>query len=141
MQTHVCGSISFHSLYFFFSCAQQQHDSHDPTAIILLKVEYPPEYPDEAPRLDILAPPNAPKYKFFDVQEDKGNLLSSLEPTIEENLGMAMIFSLVSTLKDAAELLISERQKAAQALREFEQAKVEEEENRKFHGQVTCLGP
>jgi hypothetical protein len=97
-------------------------------------VEYPPDYPDEAPRLDILAPPNAPKYKFFDIQEDKGNLLSSLEPTIEENLGMAMIFSLVSSLKDAAELLISERQKAAQALREVARAKVEEEENRKFHG-------
>jgi len=102
--------------------------------LIQLKVEYPPSYPDEAPRLDILAPPNAPKYKFFDVQEDKGNLLSSLEPVIEENLGMAMIFTLVSTLKDGAELLISERQKAAQALREVEAAKVEEEENRKFHG-------
>lgn len=104
------------------------------TALILLKVEYPPDYPDEAPRLDILTPPNAPKHRFFDIQEDKGNLLSSLEPTIEENLGMAMIFTLVSSLKDGAELLISERQKAAQALREVEAAKVEEEENRKFHG-------
>jgi hypothetical protein len=134
MQKHVRESIAFHRLYFFLACAQQQYDSHDSTAIILLKVEYPPDYPDEAPRLDILAPPNAPKYKFFDIQEDKGNLLSSLEPTIEENLGMAMIFSLVSSLKDAAELLISERQKAAQALREVARAKVEEEENRKFHG-------
>lgn len=100
----------------------------------MLKVEYPPNYPDEPPRLDILTPPNAPKHKFFDVQEDKGNLLASLEPTIEESLGMAMVFSLVSALKDAAELLISERQKAAQALLEVAAAKREEEENRKFHG-------
>jgi hypothetical protein len=104
------------------------------TAIILLKVEYPPLYPDEAPRLDILAPPNAPKHRFFDIQEDKGNLLESLEPTVEENMGMAMVFTLVSALKDGAELLIAERQKAAQALREVEAAKAEEEENRKFHG-------
>jgi hypothetical protein len=104
------------------------------TATIQLKVEYPSDYPDEAPRLDILAPPNAPKHKFFDIQEDKGSLLSALEPTIDENLGMAMIYSLVTSLKDAAELLIAERQKAAQAVREVEAAKVEEEENRKFHG-------
>ncbi|KIW06661.1 uncharacterized protein PV09_02367 [Verruconis gallopava] len=101
---------------------------------LLLKVEYPPDYPDEAPRLDILAPPNAPKHQYFDVQEDKAKLLSSLEPTIEENMGMAMVFTLVSSLKDAAELLISERQKAARTLKEAEAAKAEEEENRKFHG-------
>lgn len=51
-------------------------------------------------------------------------------------MGMAMIFSLVSTLKDSAELLISERQKAVQAEKEFEAAQAEEEENRKFHGAV-----
>jgi hypothetical protein len=47
---------------------------------------------------------------------------------------MVMVFTLVSTLKDSAELLISERQNAVQALKEFEAAKAEEEENAKFHG-------
>ncbi|KAF2266947.1 hypothetical protein CC78DRAFT_531372 [Lojkania enalia] len=47
---------------------------------------------------------------------------------------MAMIFTLVSTLKDGAELLISERQIAKQALAEMEAQKAEEEENKKFHG-------
>ena len=37
-------------------------------------------------------------------------------------------------MKDAAELLINERQLAAQAKQDFEAAKAEEEENRKFHG-------
>jgi hypothetical protein len=97
-------------------------------------VEYTPGYPDDAPRLDLFAPPNAPKHNFFDIQEDKGNLLSSLEPIIEESLGMAMVFTLVSSVKDGAELLISERRKAAQAVREVAAAKAEEEENRKFHG-------
>lgn len=53
---------------------------------------------------------------------------------IEENLGMAMVFTLVSTVKDCAELLISERQQAVQALKDVEAARAEEEENRKFHG-------
>lgn len=47
---------------------------------------------------------------------------------------MAMVFTLVSALKDSAELLISERQAAAQALKDVEAARAEEEENRKFHG-------
>jgi hypothetical protein len=104
------------------------------TATMLLKVEYPEDYPDTAPRLDLIPPPNAVKHKFFDVQEDKTALLEALEPTIEENLGMAMIFTIVSTLKDEAELLIAERQKAAQAILDFAKAKREEEENKKFHG-------
>jgi len=108
-------------------------------ATLILQVEYPEAYPDEAPRLDISAPPNAPKHRYFDVQEDKTRLLEALEPTVEENLGMAMIFSLVSTLKDGAELLVSERQKAVRALQEVEAAKAEEEENRKFHGTVVTI--
>lgn len=47
---------------------------------------------------------------------------------------MAMVFTLVSALKDNAELLIAERQAAMQALKDVEAAKAEEEENRKFHG-------
>jgi hypothetical protein len=49
---------------------------------------------------------------------------------------MAMIFTLVTVLKDSAELLISERQSAKQAIADMEAAKVEEEENRKFQGEA-----
>lgn len=97
-------------------------------------MQYPENYPDEAPRLDISNPPNAPKYRHLDVQQDKATLLSGLEPTIEENLGMAMVFSLVTTLKDAAEMLIAERQKAIEAQRQMAAAEAEAEENRKFEG-------
>lgn len=53
---------------------------------------------------------------------------------IEENLGMAMIFTLYSTLKDSAELLIAERRQAAQALADIEAQKREAEDNKKFMG-------
>ena len=101
-----------------------------------MTVTYPEDYPDVAPGLDLQTPPNIPKYKHLDVQDDRTRLLSTLEPIVEENLGMAMVFALVSTLKESAELLISERQAAVQALKDVEAAKAEEEENRKFHGTV-----
>lgn len=47
---------------------------------------------------------------------------------------MAMVFTLVSALKDSAETLIAARRKAAEAVREVERRKAEEEENAKFHG-------
>jgi uncharacterized protein YdiU (UPF0061 family) len=97
-------------------------------------VSYPPEYPDVAPDLDISTPPNAPKHPLLDIQEDRARLLEALQATIEENLGMAMVFTLVSTLKESAELLMAERANAVQALKEMEAAKAEEEENRKFQG-------
>ena len=102
---------------------------------IILNVRYPEAYPDVAPHLDITQPPNAPKHPHLDIQEDKARLLDALQPTIDENMGMAMVFSLVSTLKDAAELLTTERQQAIQALKDIESAKAEEEENRKFEGE------
>ena len=49
---------------------------------------------------------------------------------------MAMIFSLYSALKEAAEALITERQTAVRTQQESEAAAKEEEENRKFHGEL-----
>jgi len=103
---------------------------------IILNVQYPPSYPDEAPRLDITQPPNAPKHLYLTIHEDKARLLSSLTDTIEENLGMAMIFTLVTVLKDSAEQLISERQNAKEVEASMAAARIEEEENRKFQGEA-----
>ncbi|EEQ90460.1 hypothetical protein RJZ56_006816 [Blastomyces dermatitidis] len=111
-----------------------QGDDDQEPPVLILQVSYPPQYPDVAPDLDLSAPPNAPKHPHFDIQEDRARLLESLQSTIEENMGMAMIFTIVDMLKEGAELLISERQAAIQALKEMESAKAEEEENRKFHG-------
>ncbi|KAK5123198.1 hypothetical protein LTR85_003397 [Meristemomyces frigidus] len=110
-------------------------EDETPDPVIILNVQYPEGYPDFAPALDITQPPNAPKHQFLDIQEDKTRLLEALQPTIEENMGMAMVFTLVSTLKDAAELLISERQQVVQAQKDVEAAKAEAEENAKFEGE------
>ena len=53
---------------------------------------------------------------------------------MEDNLGMAMVFTLVTTLKDAAEVLISDRLRQAEEARDILVREKEEDENRKFHG-------
>lgn len=107
-------------------------DSEPPT--MFLHVRYPEEYPDEPPILDIFPAPNAPAHPYFDVASDKEQLLSSLKDTVEENMGMAMVFTLVSTLKDSAEQLIAERQATAREEHEQRILAAEREENKKFHG-------
>jgi hypothetical protein len=49
-------------------------------------------------------------------------------------MGMAMVFTLVSALKENAEDLMTERANAAQAEMDKVAAKAEEEENKKFQG-------
>lgn len=100
-----------------------------------LHVRYPDAYPDEAPVLDLSAPPNTvSQHPHFSVADDKAQLLGSLEETVQESLGMAMVFTLVTTLKEEAEQLIAERRgKVAKAHEEVLRA-AEREENKKFHG-------
>ena len=114
---------------------KQESEEELEAPVIILNVRYPEAYPDVAPDLDVTQPPNAAKYEYLDIQEDKARLLDALQPTIEENMGIAMVFTLVSTLKDAAELLVAERQQAVQALKDIESQKAEAEENRKFEGE------
>lgn len=105
---------------------------------MLLTVRYPEEYPDKAPHLD-LAPGNddndTTKHPLFSVAEDKDELLTALTPVIEENLGMAMVFTLVTTLKEEAEQLAVQRREAALRVHEETLLAAEREENKKFHGE------
>ncbi|KAG9244140.1 RWD domain-containing protein [Calycina marina] len=107
-------------------------ESEPPT--MLLKVTYPEVYPDEAPILDLSPPPHAPVHPFFNLAADKDELLAGLAESIEENIGMAMIFALVSVLKDNAEQLIVSRQQEARDRHEELVLAAEREENKKFHG-------
>jgi hypothetical protein len=103
--------------------------------VIALTVRYPEDYPDEAPTLDVTAgEANAVPHPNFSVSEDREALLRGLEDVVRENLGIAMVFTLVSALKEAAEQLILDRRAAAARAREEELLAAERAENAKFHG-------
>jgi hypothetical protein len=109
-------------------------DDEGEPPVILLTVRYPEEYPDKAPLLEISAPQNSTPHQYLNVAEDKDQLLQGLEATIEENMGMAMVFTLVSALKEAAEQLVVERREAEAKVHEEALLAAEREENKKFHG-------
>ncbi|KAK8126251.1 uncharacterized protein PG998_002010 [Apiospora kogelbergensis] len=108
-------------------------DTDEPPTVIL-HVKYPDAYPDEAPQLDLSPEQNAASHPLFSVANDKDNLLSGLEETIQENLGMAMVFTLVTTLKEKAEQLILDRRAEKARAHEEVLLAAEREENKKFHG-------
>jgi hypothetical protein len=98
-------------------------------------VSYPPEYPSVAPDLDVTFEEGSPT-SWLSFPDDKTTLLDALKDTIEENLGMAMVFTLASTLKDAAETLIVERATAKDQEREALLRQAEEIEMEKFRGEL-----
>lgn len=101
---------------------------------MVLTVRYPEDYPDKAPHLDLAPDDNSAKHPLFSVAHDKDHLLLTLEPVIEENMGMAMVFTLVTTLKEEAEQLVEQRKQALLAAQEERAQAAEREENKKFHG-------
>lgn len=101
-------------------------------------MRYPEDYPDQPPHLD-LAPGNddndTTKHPLFSVADDKDALLAALAPVVDENLGMAMIFTLVTTLKEEAEQVAVRRREALARAHEEVLLAAEREENKKFHGE------
>ncbi|ATY63439.1 RWD domain protein (Gir2), putative [Cordyceps militaris CM01] len=100
----------------------------------LLSVRYPAEYPDVAPDLEIMAAPDGGTTEHFDTADDRDALLASVEETIQESMGMAMVFTIASALKEAAEQLVQERKDAVAQAYEERRAAAEQEENKKFQG-------
>ncbi|KAF6844144.1 rwd domain-containing protein [Colletotrichum musicola] len=119
---------------FRISIALDVPGEEDDPPMMVLHVRYPDAYPDEPPMLDLQSTPNAAPHEWFNVSQDKERLLQGLDETIQENLGMAMVFTLVTTLKEAAESLVEGRKNAK--AREHEEALLaaEREENKKFQG-------
>jgi len=111
-----------------------EEESEEGPPAFSLNVKYPDEYPDVPPHLEIQAIPDAPSHPNFSVADDREQLLAGLEETIQENMGMAMVFTIVSTLKEAAEQLVQDRKDAVTKAEEEQLLAAEAEENKKFEG-------
>lgn len=107
--------------------SEEHEDDSEEGLACTLKFTYTPKYPDDLPELEILDPDN-----FRD--DDEEELMKHIIQQGEENLGMAMVFTLISA---AQEWLNCKWDKIKQD-RELEAEKrlkeVEEEERKRFEG-------
>ncbi|XP_005175295.1 RWD domain-containing protein 1 [Musca domestica] len=88
---------------------------------------YTPTYPDEAPVVEVDEPVN--------FQEDyEQRMLEHLKSTIEENIGMEMIFTLVSTAQEWLNERWDDFKKAEEDERERRLLEAEEAERKRFEG-------
>jgi hypothetical protein len=90
-----------------------------------LYIEYPSNYPEVKPIMEIQ------EYEGLD-DSDISTLLEELDQVAEENIGMGMVFTLSSQLKETVDNLVIER-KEQKEREEEERIKREEEEERKKH--------
>ncbi|KAG6363109.1 hypothetical protein INS49_008204 [Diaporthe citri] len=109
-------------------------DEENEQPVIALTVRYPEEYPDKAPHLDLSAEDGENKHPLFNIADAKDDLLKSLEPVIEENLGMAMVFTLVTTVKEEAEQVAIKAREDQLKAHEEAALEAERKENEKFQG-------
>ncbi|PFH56364.1 hypothetical protein XA68_16614 [Ophiocordyceps unilateralis] len=110
-------------------------DASPPPPRLLLHVRYPDDYPDIPPHLDLLAhPDDDARHPYLSVADDRDHLLAELDASVQENLGIAMVFTLVSALRDAAEALVQKRIDHEANVRHEALLAAEREENIKFHG-------
>lgn len=123
-----------------------------------LHVEYPPEYPEVVPLIELdvgekwvkeaqsdeeeeddeeeeeeQLPGIAPALLEL-TQKDCTSLKKNLEEAAEENIGMPSIFTLASLLKEEGEAIVQEKFEEAEKEREKEILRQEAEEQKKFIG-------
>ncbi|OLY81880.1 RWD domain-containing protein 1 [Smittium mucronatum] len=98
-------------------------------AILFLKITYTENYPDEPPNFNIETD------EVSDLDEsDISSLTTSLDQVIEETLGMAMVFSMASTLKESLNDLIVRKEEQQITLERLRIEKEIELEQQKFVG-------
>ncbi|KAG9020917.1 hypothetical protein FS842_006946, partial [Serendipita sp. 407] len=76
---------------------------------ITLRVSYPPEYPDVYPEVALEPIEESEREEDELTAEENERLLKSLEEIGNENIGMAMTFTLVSHLREQLTVVLLER--------------------------------
>lgn len=134
-----------------FSILVALETASDRNHSVVLSVGYPPQYPEEIPRLDIKAireeeedhsdSDDDDDEKFVPLADtiefekaDVALLLERLTAEAELNLGMPSVFALVALLKDEAEAMFQSKVDHAQKQYDQELLAREAEEQKKFHG-------
>ncbi|XP_053315877.1 RWD domain-containing protein 1 [Spea bombifrons] len=94
---------------------------------VVLKFTYVESYPDEAPLYEIVSQENLE-------DSDTSEVLTLLEEQIQENLGMVMIFTLVSAVQEKLNEIVDQIKNRREEEKIQKEIEAEEAEKVRFHG-------
>ncbi|KAM4771453.1 RWD domain-containing protein 1 [Rhinophrynus dorsalis] len=94
---------------------------------VTIKFTYVASYPDESPLYEIVSQGNLE-------DSDASNILTLLEEQAQENLGMVMIFTLVSAVQDRLNEIVDQIKTRREEEKVQKEKEAEEAEKVRFHG-------
>lgn len=109
-------------------CTDEFKESNDGLACDLV-FEYTPKYPDEKPKIEI-------EEENFE-SDIKEKLLDAINQTIEENIGMEMIFGIVGCAQEHLNTLFDQIKIDRELAKELKEKEEEEKERKKFEGKLS----
>ncbi|XP_077976937.1 RWD domain-containing protein 1-like [Glandiceps talaboti] len=118
---------------FEIRLASDNADDEDEDTVVqaTLQCTYTPKYPDESPITEVTSSENLE-------DDDVTSILELCQEQVEENLGMAMVFTMVSVIKEKLNEKVDEikqqQKELEERLEEEERAKEKAEEAKKFTG-------
>ncbi|KAF4076918.1 hypothetical protein AMELA_G00220550 [Ameiurus melas] len=104
----------------------------DETVQVTLKFTYVENYPDEAPLWEIQSQENLE-------DRDTEDILSLLQQQAEENLGMVMIFTLVTAVQEKLNEVIDQMKIRREEEKNRKEREAEEAETKAFQGTVVTI--
>ncbi|XP_002741801.1 RWD domain-containing protein 1-like [Saccoglossus kowalevskii] len=120
-----------HRFKVIISSENTDEDGEDAAITITLQFTYTPRYPDEGPVMEVISADNLD-------EEDISSILQLLQEQVEENLGMAMVFTLVSAVQERLNEKVDEikqiEKDEKERIEQEEKTKAEAEEAKKFVG-------
>nr|AAH76273.1 Zgc:92801 [Danio rerio] len=105
---------------------------NEETLELTLKFTYVGKYPDEPPLWEIFSQENLE-------DSDAEEILTLLKQQAEENLGMVMIFTLVTAVQDKLNEIIDQIKSRREEEKQRKQKEAEEAEKRAFQGTVVTI--
>ncbi|XP_071800933.1 RWD domain-containing protein 1-like [Asterias amurensis] len=116
-------------------CSEDTGNEEDETYSATLQFTYTPTYPDEAPIFEVTDDGNVG-------EEDQEKITELLQQQIEENLGMAMVFILVSETQQFLNNKVDEDKKIQEEVKlqeEEQENQKREEEELKIKGKLMTI--
>ncbi|XP_074640035.1 RWD domain-containing protein 1-like [Tubulanus polymorphus] len=121
----------FHS--FEIKVTTQEGNNEDEiTAFVVLEFTYTEKYPEEPPEMSISS------FESLE-QEDIDIISQTMKEEAEENVGMVMVFTIVSAVQEKLHVLVEEAKKRQEEKEDKRKKELEEAERKKFEGTIVTI--